>query len=105
MDTERVVVAAGVIAVFTLLFTVVVPLGRALVKRLEARGAHSEGPDLEEIRARLQSLEARDARVAELEERVDFAERLLTREREAPPLGPGQRKDEGAGVSRVPRGE
>lgn len=89
MDTERVVVAAGVIAVFTLLFTVVIPLGRTLVKRLESRGAPGEGLELEEIRARLQSLEAREARVAELEERLDFAERLLTREREAPPLGPG----------------
>jgi hypothetical protein len=89
MDTERVVVAAGVIAVFTLLFTVVVPLGRALVKRLEGRGTPGDGPEIDEIRSRLQSLEARDARVAELEERLDFAERLLTREREAPPLGPG----------------
>jgi hypothetical protein len=60
-----------------------------LVKRLEGRGAPAEGVELDEIRARLQSLEAREARVAELEERLDFAERLLTREREAPPLGPG----------------
>jgi hypothetical protein len=35
---------------------------------------------LEEIEHRLAELEAREARVAELEERLDFAERLLTRE-------------------------
>ena len=90
MDTERVLVAAGVIVVFTLLFTVVVPIGRALVRRVEGSGTAPGGPgQLEEVRARLQHLEAREARMAELEERLDFAERVLTREREAPPLGPG----------------
>ena len=89
MDTERVLVAAGVVVVFTLLFTVVVPIGRALVRRMEGRGPDSGVGELEEIRSRLQQLEAREARVAELEERLDFAERLLTREREALPPGPG----------------
>lgn len=89
MDTERVLVAAGVVVVFTLLFTVVVPIGRALVRRMEGRGPDSSVGELEEIRVRLQQLEAREARVAELEERLDFAERLLTREREALPPGAG----------------
>jgi hypothetical protein len=86
MDTERVLVAAGVVAVFTLLFTVVVPLGRALVKRMEGGGTPPDGLELDEIRARLQSLEAREPHLAELEERLDFAERLLTRERPLPGL-------------------
>jgi hypothetical protein len=85
MDTERVLVAAAVIAGFTLLFAVLVPLGRVLVKRLEGVHPGGEG-DLDDIRARLQSLEARESRLAELEERLDFAERLLTRERTLPGL-------------------
>jgi hypothetical protein len=47
-------------------------------------------PDrLAEIESRLADLEMQQARLLELEERVDFAERLLTRhsERAAPPLG------------------
>ncbi len=90
MNTEEVMVAAGVVVVLTLLFAVVVPFGRALVKRVQSGPARPGGAgELDEIRERLQSLEARELRVAELEERLDFAERLLTRERDAPPIGPG----------------
>jgi hypothetical protein len=54
------------------------PLGRALARRIE--GNHAT-PELEqrvhELEARLAALEGEGTQVAELAERVDFAERLL----------------------------
>lgn len=41
---------------------------------------------------RLADLEAQQGRVLELEERVDFAERMLARQREAPGLGAGEQR-------------
>lgn len=57
-------------------------------KRVMSQEVHS--PDrLAEIESRLAELEMQQSRLLELEERVDFAERLLTRQSEhaAPPLG------------------
>lgn len=57
---------------------VLYPLVRALSRRLE--GKHSDPAlraELDELKARLYEVEAQQGRVAELEERVDFAERLL----------------------------
>jgi hypothetical protein len=66
------------------------PVGKALGRWIESWGgtnaalleeARSGDPQrLADIEHRLADLEAREARVAELEERLDFAERLLTRE-------------------------
>jgi len=66
------------------------PIGKALAHWIESWGgtnaallAEARNGDprrLEEMEQRLAGLEAREARVAELEERLDFAERLLTRE-------------------------
>jgi hypothetical protein len=53
------------------------PLGQALARRLEAGGARSG-----EQEATLQALDDMRGRMAELEERVDFAERLLAQSRE-----------------------
>ena len=56
------------------------PLGRALARRIE--GQPSEPVDLEPMVHELDDLRAR---MAELEERQDFTERLLAREREPVP--------------------
>jgi hypothetical protein len=56
---------------------VVAPLAKAWARRIE--GGAGNGADLEELRVRLQELEARDARLVELEERLDFTERRLAR--------------------------
>lgn len=73
-----------------------IPIVRALVRRIERRG--TRGPEGEvvtlrsevlELRQRLESLEEAGQRVAELEERVDFAERMLAQHRQARPLAPG----------------
>lgn len=61
------------------------PLGRAIARRIE--GSRSADQDLvqrlEEAEARLQSLELTQERMLELEERLDFTERLLAREKDA----------------------
>ena len=71
------------------------PVGRAFADRI--RGKHAS-PDVDELRAEL--TEQRDSlteelqhvrrEVAELAERLDFAERLLAQSREAQRLGPGR---------------
>lgn len=71
------------------------PIGRAVADRI--RGKHVL-PDAEDLRAEL--AEHRDAltgevqqvrrEVAELAERLDFAERLLAQQRDAQRIGPGQ---------------
>jgi len=42
-----------------------------------------------ELDGRMAELEAQQNRLVELEERLDFVERMLTRQREVPSLGPG----------------
>ena len=63
------------------------PLGKALAHRIEGRRA---GPDdsaeVAELRERLQELEQQERRMHELEERLDFAERLLARRHDEPRL-------------------
>jgi hypothetical protein len=68
------------------------PLFNALGRRLEGRSAELPRrlqADLDQLRQRLEELEAVPGRVLELEERVDFAERLLAQRREAERLERG----------------
>ena len=54
------------------------PIGKAIAKRIAGPGhSGSEPADLAELRARVDELEGQHQRVAELEERLDFAERML----------------------------
>jgi len=64
------------------MFGVYRTINRALDRRHERLLAADKGgasPELEEMRSRLELLEDAAYRVQDLEERVDFAERLLTR--------------------------
>jgi hypothetical protein len=83
--------AAAVLITLAALCTIgmlVWPLVRALARRLEGGGRNAElQGELETLRDRLQQLEQGQARVGELEERVDFAERLLAQGREPNRLG------------------
>lgn len=58
------------------------PIGRSISKRIAGRDADSGGDEvlarLREVEQRLAEVEAANTRLAELEERLDFAERLLT---------------------------
>lgn len=55
------------------------PLVLGLGRRLEGRGADPAVlAELDDVRAQLRELDGVQQRVAELEERLDFAERMLT---------------------------
>ena len=79
--------AVALVAVLALLATVVVlvwPLVRAFARRLDTGGHRTELlAELEGLRSRVDQLEAGQAQMAELEERLDFAERLLAQAKEA----------------------
>lgn len=62
------------------LFMLMQPVMKALGKRLEGPGADSG--ELEALRSELADLRALPERVQELEERLDFAERMLAQQRE-----------------------
>ena len=65
------------------LLLMVWPLIRAFARRLEGGGAAAElQGEVEMLRGRMDQLEQGQARVAELEERRDFAERMLAQTRE-----------------------
>ena len=59
------------------------PLGRALARAIEVGAGGGRSPDDEarvvQLEQRVAELEAGQTRVAELEERLDFAERMLAR--------------------------
>ena len=61
------------------------PLVRALARRLEGKGGAGAAlqAEVEELRARVHELEAGQARVLDLEERLDFTERILTQKEAA----------------------
>jgi hypothetical protein len=64
---------------------VLFPLFRAIARRIEGKSADRElRAELDELRNRVQELESAQLHVAELEERVDFAERLLSQQQRAP---------------------
>jgi hypothetical protein len=59
------------------------PLIRAVARRIEAGAGVSDArSELDALHERIRRLEEAQPRMAELEERVDFAERLLTRAQE-----------------------
>lgn len=86
---ENIIVPIAGMATGLLLF---LPIIRAAVRVTEKKLAGKvEGDEVIAIRDeigsiqdRLERLEYRDDRIAELEERLDFAERLLAQKREAP---------------------
>jgi hypothetical protein len=60
------------------------PLGKAWARRIEGPGAAGAiaPAELEDLRSRLEEVEQQVGRVHELEERLDFTERLLAQQRE-----------------------
>ena len=70
-------IPVGIVAVVAAAVVFRGPLGQALVRRLE--GGTVEQADQEAV---LHALDEMRGRMAELEERVDFAERLLAQSRE-----------------------
>lgn len=79
----------GIVAVMVsaVLGAIVYPIARAYARRLEG-SVSTAGlrEELAEVYARLEALQQGQDRMAELEGRVDFAERLLARQRDAESL-------------------
>jgi flagellar biosynthesis/type III secretory pathway M-ring protein FliF/YscJ len=78
------------IVVFTLIALTVIlwPVMRALARRLEGKSADPALRDeVERLQHRLEEMDTLQVRVAELEERVDFTERILVRGQESPQPG------------------
>jgi Tfp pilus assembly protein PilO len=76
-------VALITIAVVAGIAFVLYPIARALARRLEGRETSNELlQQVDELRERVRDLEASQHRVAELEERLDFTERLLAQRRD-----------------------
>lgn len=82
-----VIVALALVTGFVLVFY---PLMRAFARRIEGRFQHDPGiqEELDQLRTSIGEVDNLQHRVAELEERVDFTERLLAKQREADRLGP-----------------
>ena len=61
------------------------PLMRAIARRIEGKGRTDPAllEELDHLRARMADLEAMQMRMGELEERVDFTERLLAQKSES----------------------
>jgi hypothetical protein len=84
----------GIVAVMvtSLAAALLYPIARAYARRLEGR-APAEGlrQELADLSARLELMQHDQERVAELEARVDFAERMLAQQRDREPARlPGQ---------------
>ena len=73
-----VIMVLAVMAAFTL---VLWPIARAIARRLEGKKAGDPAlrQEIDELHHRLADMDALQARIGELEERLDFAERLLAR--------------------------
>jgi Tfp pilus assembly protein PilO len=78
-----------VIAALTALVIIMWPIMRAFGRRLEGKagGDPALRSDVEQLHTRLGEVDALQARLAELEERVDFTERLLAQAQQPARLG------------------
>lgn len=84
MSGEEAVVA---VIFFTGTFVVLRPIAAALAKRIGGEAHPPHPPEVDEaVQSELQRLRED---VDQLAERVDFAERLLAKQREAPRIGQG----------------
>lgn len=82
MDIEGVLAIVLIFGGGTLFLLSVSPVGKAFADRIRAR-THELAPPDPQVLAELDELRTQ---VAELHERVDFAERLLAERRDAPQL-------------------
>lgn len=81
------VIVLSMFAICAAAAIILFPLMRAIGRRIEGRVQDPAlQQDLDDLRVRVHELEAAQARYAELEERLDFAERLLAQRRESEQL-------------------
>jgi len=89
MDMEGVLAIIFIFGGGSLFLLALSPVGRALAERIRRQGGAALPED---VRAELDALQVQQLRVevSELSERMDFAERLLAKNRDAQQIGPGQ---------------
>ena len=84
MDIEGILAITLIFGGGTLFLLSISPVGRALAERLRGRAAPAQDPEL------LAEVDALRQEVAELHERVDFAERVLLNSPDRKELGKGE---------------
>jgi hypothetical protein len=84
MDMEGVLAITFIFGGGTLFLLSVSPVGRALAERIRGHAQPAQDPEL------LADVDALRHEVAELHERVDFAERLLAQRQEQGKVGAGE---------------
>jgi hypothetical protein len=90
MDWESILAITFIFGGGTLFLLAISPVGRAFADRIRGKGQGDVRAELADHKEALeQELEAVRREVAELAERVDFAERLLAKGREGQRIGPG----------------
>ena len=88
-DMLKVVIFVGTLLVAGIAAYASMTVISVVKRRLEGE-PRFPGSELDGIRARLEATEALETRVAELEERLDFAERLLAQHHEPERLSSGR---------------
>jgi len=93
MDFESILAITLIFGGGTCIAIAFSPIGRAVADRIRGKGSSGDGGDVrtelaEHKDALNQELEAVRREVAEIAERVDFAERLLAKNREGERLAP-----------------
>lgn len=84
MDMEGILAITFIFGGGTLFLLSVSPVGRALAERIRGQAPPAQDPEL------LADVDALRHEVAELHERVDFAERLLAQRQEQGKVGAGE---------------
>ena len=92
MDWESILAITFIFGGGSLFLMAISPIGKAIAERIKSRGAVGGDELRSELAAHREALaeelEAVRREVAELAERVDFAERLLAKQREGERLAP-----------------
>ncbi len=80
---EKVIIGLVIIVGLILAGVILAPLIKALARRIEGKSVDAGlAAEIDHLRTRVAELEGVQDRMAELEERVDFSERLLAQGRE-----------------------
>ena len=91
---ETVLLALVIIAISVGVIFLLKPLVQALARRLEGRGAGTGLPgEVDALRQQVVELEPLRDRVHELEERMEFTERLLAQRRDQDLLPRGEKRE------------
>jgi hypothetical protein len=96
-QTKSIAIMIVAVTGFVSIASVLYPLARGWARRLEGRGSDDRPTrsEVEELRARVLDLETQVARVSELEDRIDFTERLMTRQQDPARLAPAHPEEGG----------